>query len=385
MSSAISLGSVPFEEAIEHYKNKKLVPTKHWDDMVRGEHRKAFTIAGATKVQMLNDFHKSLIDIRKRGGTITDFRKQFDDIVEQYGWSYKGKRGWRTKVIWESNFRTANAAGRYTQTMRRQAALKKRDPNATLYFEYRVLDHSLRRRPDHQNWHKIILPVDHSWWDTHYPPNGYGCACSIRVRTARYLKANNLEPTKSPPEIRRTERINTRSGEIYPATPEGIDVGWDHHHGKVTFFPNANNLVDDRLGHKIATLNAQSEQFEYLVNGSIAGKAVVGYLPKDLSEAMGSKTQQVYLSSDDISKQLDKHPEINLTDYRNLPEIFERGLVFKQKDRTIVIIHLGDNVYRAAVRVTTNGDELYLKSLVKTTDKEVEKLKRNYEVIREEI
>lgn len=51
----------------------------------------------------------------------------------------------------------------------------------TLYpnLEYRsVVDD--RTRQLHKNWHGIILPVDHPFWNTHYPPNDYGCRCTVR-------------------------------------------------------------------------------------------------------------------------------------------------------------------------------------------------------------
>ena len=37
-----------------------------------------------------------------------------------------------------------------------------------------------RTRELHKNWHGITLPVEHSFWKTHYPPNDWGCRCTVR-------------------------------------------------------------------------------------------------------------------------------------------------------------------------------------------------------------
>ncbi len=36
------------------------------------------------------------------------------------------------------------------------------------------------KRPEHLQWVGTILPIDHPWWNTHTPPVGWGCECSIR-------------------------------------------------------------------------------------------------------------------------------------------------------------------------------------------------------------
>jgi uncharacterized protein with gpF-like domain len=55
-----------------------------------GAHARAFTVAGATKDGMLTDFRAAIDDAIANGTTIADFRKKFDDIVQSYGWDYKG-------------------------------------------------------------------------------------------------------------------------------------------------------------------------------------------------------------------------------------------------------------------------------------------------------
>lgn len=49
-----------------------------------------------------------------------------------------------------------------------------------------------RTRPSHEKLHGAIYPANHKFWDTHTPPNDYGCRCSIR---------QTREPVKEADEI----------------------------------------------------------------------------------------------------------------------------------------------------------------------------------------
>jgi SPP1 gp7 family putative phage head morphogenesis protein len=190
---------------------------------------------------MLADFHASIDRIISEGGTITDFRKDFDRIVAENGWSNKGKRGWRTRVIFDTNLRTAHMAGRWAQIQRTKA----RRP----FLQYLTVGDQ-RVRPEHRKWDAIVLPIDNQWWNTHYPPNGWGCRCTVRTLSERQLRREGLNVTSAPP-LRPTERINTRTGEVYGDVPTGIDAGWDYNVGKAWLAPEA------AFGETIALLPSQ--------------------------------------------------------------------------------------------------------------------------------
>lgn len=64
--------------------------------------------------------------------------------------------------------------------------------NADLYpnLEYRaVMDN--RTREAHAKLNGLVLPINHKFWLTNYPPNGYGCRCSV-VQTDK--KADESAP-----------------------------------------------------------------------------------------------------------------------------------------------------------------------------------------------
>ena len=33
--------------------------------------------------------------------------------------------------------------------------------------------------PEHRAWEGLILPIDHPFWQTHFPPNGFRCRCAV--------------------------------------------------------------------------------------------------------------------------------------------------------------------------------------------------------------
>jgi len=235
----IDVGKVPFKEAIDHFQGKLKIPSQHWDDMLGDVHAKAFTVAGATKADLLTDFHTAVNDAIKNGTTITEFRKQFDKTVAKHGWSYKGKRGWRTRVIYDTNLRTAHAAGKWQQFQR----LKDRRP----FLQYYTVGDE-RVRPEHRQWHLITLHIDDEWWITHYPPNDFGCRCGARQLSLRQVRKEKIDISGQAPALDPTERINIASGEIYGEVPKGIGVGWNYNVGKAWLGP------DIAFGEKIMAM-----------------------------------------------------------------------------------------------------------------------------------
>lgn len=218
----VAVANVPAREAIAQFREKLKIPSRRSADLMGEVHAKAFAVAGATKMGLLNDLHSAVADALEHGSTITDFRKQFDDIVARHGWTYKGSRGWRTSMIFDTNLRTAYAAGRWKQIQR----VKKARP----WLIYSTVGDS-RVRPEHSAWDKLALPVDDPWWDTHYPPNGWGCRCSVISATDAQLKRWGIEQGKAP-TTKTTERANTNTGQYYGEVPVGIDPGWDYNVGK---------------------------------------------------------------------------------------------------------------------------------------------------------
>ena len=98
--------------------------------------------------------------------------------------------------------------------------------------------HDSHTRAEHRVWgglddgKPVVLPVDHPWWATHYPPNGWGCRCGTRsVSAEEYqdLAARGACKTESPAlDLRNV--VNLRTGQTI-RVPAGIDPGFAYNPG----------------------------------------------------------------------------------------------------------------------------------------------------------
>ena len=239
----IKYGSKPFADSIELLRKKLNLPTNNWRDIQKNAHDVAFVVAGARKSAIIASFAKSIYEVISEGRTLADFRKDFDNIVATNGWNYKGSRNWRSNVIYQTNVNTAYAAGRESQF---------NDPDfksAVPYLKY-VHSNAENARPIHKSWDQMILTRDDLFWQTHTPPNGFGCGCTKVGVSQEALDASGQKVTPSN-KIKNNdlvEKIDKTTGEVLKL-PKGIDLGWDYRPGD-------------------AWLNSQTAQFN--PNGLIA-------------------------------------------------------------------------------------------------------------------
>lgn len=290
----IELGRVPAIEAIANIRGKLAIPTSSWDDYLSIPRAKAFTVAGVTKVDLLNDLQEDIAQALENGESISAFRKKFDQTVQNHGWDYKGKRGWRTRVIYDNNLRSSHMAGRWEQIQR----VKKRRP----YLVYHTAgDNNVR--PKHNEWRYIALPVDHPFWDTHFPPNGWGCRCYIVSANDEMLKRLGIEPAEKAPELNRTTRVSQTTGELYGDVPSGIDVGWDNNVGKQWLAPNS------VFGEKLMKLPTSVRRAALANDGAHhqqLSKSFSIWAAKSLRETSKNKLFSVGWMQDDLIESLAK-------------------------------------------------------------------------------
>ena len=234
MPLAIEFAQRPFAEQQAYFRQKLSLPTEGWRDIMRGAHDRAFVVAGATKADLLADLRQAVDDAISKGTGLGAFRKDFDGIVARHGWDHTGARSWRSRVIYQTNMLSSYSAGRLVQL--RQAAAD------GLVWMYKHSDSVLHPRPLHVSWNGITRPGSDPWWQTHYPPNGWGCKCYVTaVHPDRVQRQGGR--TDAPPD----DGINPQGG-----GPAGIDEGWD-------YMPGA-SVADDvarLVGEKSADLVAR--------------------------------------------------------------------------------------------------------------------------------
>lgn len=210
-----------FTEAIDYFRGKVRLPTKTWTDLKEGAHARSFVVAGATTDALLSDFQGAISKALAEGTTKADFLKDFDSIVARHGWDYNGGRKWRARVIYNTNMRMAYSAGRWQQAQ---------DLDEPIGRYVAVLDSETR--PEHRAWHGTTLPLSHPWWRTHWPPNGWGCRCTVLVLPRREAIRQGWIIGDAPPVEMEARTVNGPDGPERWDTPKGVDTGFGYNVGQ---------------------------------------------------------------------------------------------------------------------------------------------------------
>ena len=271
-----------------------------------------------------------------------------------------GKRGWRTAVIFNTNMRAAHMAGKWQQLW----AGRKRYP----YLQYRTAGDS-RVRPLHRQWNGQIYRIDDLFWQTHYPPNDYGCRCTVRALSQADMDEDNLQ-VSSPYDIK-YRSVTTSDGEVIDQVPVGIGPGWDHNVGQSWIAPEL------ALGQKIAALpkelrgaladkaispafqkvlNADFKAFQTAIKEPVGAAKIVGFMDSGMLNAISEKLPDIQLNTTAVTvldRKIDHlsgaHKASNKQAwpedwFNNLPEHFSnyRAVLWDKIHESLVVIPLGN-------------------------------------------
>jgi hypothetical protein len=222
MTTTATAIDLPFAEAIDFFRQKINIRTERWSDVWQAGHDRGFMVAGAASDALVQDFRDAVAKALEQGTTLAEFRRDFELIADQHGWSYTGTPGWRSRIIYETNLSTAYAAGRYEQLT---------EPDTLAVFPFWQYVHSGAAHPrlDHLAWNGLVLRADDGWWATHYPPNGWRCGCTVRPLMQTELgRQGKRGPDRAPPLEPRTVNVPGRGA---VEVPKGIDPGWAYNPG----------------------------------------------------------------------------------------------------------------------------------------------------------
>lgn len=257
----------PPKDALEWFRAKGLKLGFDHRDVWREENAIAFTVAKILELDLLGDVRAAVDQALAEGQTFQTFKKRLTPILQEKGWwgvkdmtdpltgeTRQVQLGSprRLRVIYDTNLRTARAAGQWARIQRSKESLP--------YLLYTV-GPSREHRPEHLSWHGTLLPVDDPWWKTHFAPNGWGCKCRIRQVSPREYErllkqgvsappsqaTQEINPETGLPTGRRlvtrvpvktaapktslVEWVNKRTGDVQQI-PRGIDPGWDYNPGE---------------------------------------------------------------------------------------------------------------------------------------------------------
>lgn len=187
---------LPPAEAIAFLEAKGITITWSFVEQLKINNGRMFTVAGVTKLDVLQDIKDELEKSLKDGLTFKSFQKNLTPKLQNKGWIGKdGLPPYRLKNIYNTNVSSAMNNGRWV----RQTDNKGDRP----FLQYSaILDASTR--PRHRALNGIVRHIDSPFWKTYYPPNGYGCRCSAKALTSKQAalkgKIAKRRPTVTPDE-----------------------------------------------------------------------------------------------------------------------------------------------------------------------------------------
>jgi Phage Mu protein F like protein len=398
--------NLPPTETVKFFRAKgSRILTGHWTDLWQEEHTRAFTVSKVNDLAVLNRLYAALDKVTSEGGTLAMFKA---DVLPDLQAAVKAgtaperlltDRGLAT--VYNTNLRMARAAGKWE----RVTALKDRRP----YLMYSALDDG-RAREQHALWgglnsgKPIILPVDHPFWKWFFPPNGWGCRCDVIQLTDADLRDRGLSittdaelatmglPTSVTTDLSDiATRDFIRADGIIESVPLGIDPGFAYNVGANHLSGLSGALtaqLEAMAGNNVSIAQAVLQQvldetaFDIFL-AEDGGSFPVMVLPESTRALIGAQPSVAVISQATWVKQLARHPELGLADYRKLVEIgASPQLLLKQDSEHILLLRVdGGKWLKATVKTTKDRSELYVVSVQFAPDKEVARLIKRDEVI----
>lgn len=264
MPEKVDLGyaiGLPPEKAIAYLKQKGYQISWDWKEVWQQAHARAFTVAGVTKLEVLQDIRSAVDDALKNGTSLAGFERALQPVLERKGWwgkhaqidkatgemSGKGLTPYRLRTIYQTNMQTAYMAGRYS-------AMMDNVESRPLWEYVAVLDG--RTRPAHRALDGKVFRFDDPFWDIFYPPNGFNCRCRVRARDKEDLRVSGtylsngygrMEDIQVPVSPRRSTETVKVTGYREPGTNKLFtpDPGWSYNPAKQWAKPFTPPPLDD--------------------------------------------------------------------------------------------------------------------------------------------
>lgn len=255
MAQAVDLAyaaRLPPKEAVAYFRAKGHNITWNWYEQLTEAHARAFTVAKAVRLDVLNTIRDEVDRAVHDGITRQEFTRTLAPRLQKLGWWGKqivvDTQGnakeielgspRRLATIYNVNMRTAYNSGRYAQMMNNAEAYP--------FWQYvAVMDG--RTRPAHAALNGMVFRYDDPFWQTHYPPNGWNCRCRVRALSAERMKALGLKVSYGASFVHTHEvdaGIDEATGEIFRTDSTTFDngrvkmtpdVGWSYNPGSAAF------------------------------------------------------------------------------------------------------------------------------------------------------
>ncbi len=160
---------LPFVEAIEFFRKKKVVSPEVFRDLKEAHRTRAFAVKGIQDKYALEVARKGILEALEEGITRQEFVGRVRDVFETRGLG-PPPADWHLGTVFRTNVLQAYAAGRFQQM---RVTIDSRP-----YWQYFTVGDEFVR-PSHAALHGVVRRADDPFWKTWFPSNGYNCRCVV--------------------------------------------------------------------------------------------------------------------------------------------------------------------------------------------------------------
>lgn len=372
--------------AVDYFRAKGYDITWNWQEANAASHAKAFTVAKAARLDILETLRAETERAISQGITEHEFKKNLTPRLQEQGWWGKqvivdsdggaemvqmGSPS-RLSTIYRTNVATAYQAGRYQQ----QLASVETHP----YWQYiAILDG--RTRKSHAAMHGRVFRYDDPIWDKLYPPNDWGCRCRVRALTEAQVKRMGLTVESSTGALRTQQvesGVDKRTGEVYESETTTFSrggqsmttgAGWSNNVGQAAMG------ADVAMAKKLVEMQnrALRQQVIQSMNNAPARQAAFAEWVGDTLTRQNAPhaTQSLGFVNDTIADAIEKQlgeaaPRIitvnngtlqsglTLVEYQNLPQLVAQPaavLLDRAQQQLLYVSASGRELHRTALRL----------------------------------
>ena len=202
LNLSFAVGLSP-ENAAQYFLSKGYALSYNWTDVWQQQHNKAFTVAKLLDLDLLVDIKKIVDDFIAGNVDYKDAAALMMDKMKVKGWVGKQKvinpktgkeevaqlgSAYRINKILDTNANVSYSAGRYKTQIDAVSFAP--------YWRYIDMDDNRVRFKHHEIgklFKAAVLIYSHSFWQKWYPPNDWGCRCSVRNYTLAEVKERGFK------------------------------------------------------------------------------------------------------------------------------------------------------------------------------------------------
>ncbi|MCP5394449.1 MAG: phage head morphogenesis protein [Sphingomonadaceae bacterium] len=359
------------------------------------DHATAFTVAKVARLDLLRSIRVSLDETLRNGGTFESWKSNIVPELQKVGWwglvtdadltgtdqpIIVNER--RLQTIFNTNVRMSQAAARWNKIQRE----KDRFP----YLRY-LSDHYRKEpRQDHKSWHGLILPADHSWWQTHFPPNGWGCHCHYEQVSEARMQRKGWKVSTPPDDGPDTLFYAAGRSEAI-RVPAGIHPGFGYNPGTAHLRAIADKTLNSVRMAEQAGLEQPAQDLVAQILSDPAFEQFIAlpdqafpfaWLTVDQRSAIGANSRMVRLSQATMQKQTSGRgrTELQARQYRLAARIIaEPDVLFRERSNHLVMFGEDDTglLYEVVLKTTADRSENYLVSVHRSARRRIRKKLRS--------